>query len=43
MGESLPYGPGTIRTCDRQVRSLVLYPLSYGPLAAQGTGPGRAA
>ena len=23
--------PGRIRTCDRQIRSQVLYPLSYGP------------
>jgi hypothetical protein len=24
------YAPGTIRTCDPQLRKLVLYPLSYG-------------
>jgi hypothetical protein len=25
--------PGTARTCNPQIRSLVLYPLSYGRLA----------
>ena len=26
--------PGTARTCNPQIRSLVLYPLSYGRLSA---------
>jgi len=27
--------PGTARTCNPQIRSLVLYPLSYGRLQMQ--------
>ena len=32
--------PGRARTCNRQIRSLVLYPLSYGCPVQMGSGAG---
>ena len=31
--------PGTIRTCDQQLRRLSLYPLSYGAVGAEDRPP----
>ena len=33
--------PGRIRTCDLQIRSLLLYPLSYERLGCTDTPPRR--